>query len=203
MAKVSAALEQFLSTPSARRATGDSATVNTRLVFLSTPSARRATHQSYTIGSRSLTFLSTPSARRATFLLLGVPGNGFISIHALREEGDALMAAEANILRISIHALREEGDRCSLGCGSARYYFYPRPPRGGRPSSGLSGVQAGRFLSTPSARRATAASRRPTPTMAISIHALREEGDQQPKRSAAEDYNISIHALREEGDLAR
>ena len=35
----------FLSTPSARRATGDSTTVNTRLVFLSTPSARRATGQ--------------------------------------------------------------------------------------------------------------------------------------------------------------
>ena len=58
-----------------------------------------------------------------------------ISIHALREEGDAalldkLMQADM----ISIHALREEGDRCCTA---------PRPA-------------CKRFLSTPSARRATA-----------------------------------------------
>ena len=55
------------------------------------------------------------------------------------------------------------------------------------------------FLSTPSARRATAAARAAGPPREISIHALREEGDQHlhihPPRS-----RISIHALREEGD---
>ena len=56
-------------------------------------------------------FLSTPSARRATFCG-GSGGSGWpISIHALREEGDA---SEPFHLRekieISIHALREEGD---------------------------------------------------------------------------------------------
>ena len=34
-----------------------------------------------------------------------------ISIHALREEGDALQEYYPPILIISIHALREEGDR--------------------------------------------------------------------------------------------
>ena len=34
-------------------------------------------------------------------------------------------------------------------------YFYPRPPRGGRPSKHLYGIAADVFLSTPSARRAT------------------------------------------------
>ena len=33
-----------------------------------------------------------------------------ISIHALREEGDARAAAAVAIFFISIHALREEGD---------------------------------------------------------------------------------------------
>ena len=34
--------------------------------------------------------------------------------------------------------------------------FYPRPPRGGRLLARLEGHGTGRFLSTPSARRATA-----------------------------------------------
>ena len=58
-------------------------------------------------------------------------------------------------MSISIHALREEGDCCPCIRQNPIY----------------------KFLSTPSARRATrAANRRLVPT-AISIHALREEGD--------------------------
>ena len=37
------------------------------------------------------------------------------------------------ILFISIHALREEGDQHSHGLRPVKSYFYPRPPRGGRP----------------------------------------------------------------------
>ena len=59
-------LTQFLSTPSARRATGAVASTTTPKIFLSTPSARRATAVDY-----------EPQQP------LG------ISIHALREEGDA------------------------------------------------------------------------------------------------------------------
>ena len=56
---------------------------------------------------------------------------------------------------ISIHALREEGDnRCS------------RPKNRSR-----------KFLSTPSARRATARTKATDGHHNISIHALREEGD--------------------------
>ena len=81
---------------------------------------------------RSL-FLSTPSARRATAaVLVAAPYPG-----------------------ISIHALREEGDSCHEVTVSTSMNFYPRPPRGGRPvpMNYQSGFQ--RFLSTPSARRAT------------------------------------------------
>ena len=78
--------------------------------FLSTPSARRATrHESMVLhGSR---FLSTPSARRATVNhdLRDVPRK--ISIHALREEGDLHSLCLLTLpQKISIHALREEGD---------------------------------------------------------------------------------------------
>ena len=78
---------------------------------------------------------------------------------------------------ISIHALREEGDQPPEKPKPSQSNFYPRPPRGGRPA--LSGrvdtIDA--FLSTPSARRATAPVHRRRGERAISIHALREEGD--------------------------
>ena len=59
-----------------------------------------------------------------------------ISIHALREEGDANMCVCEGKPNISIHALREEGDSCRVRCWSLRLYFYPRPPRGGRRPAG-------------------------------------------------------------------
>ena len=40
----------------------------------------------------------------------------------------------------------------------------------------------------------------PLLSKAISIHALREEGDASGKRPQAVHGSISIHALREEGD---
>ena len=58
---------------------------------------------------------------------------------------------------------------------------------------------AGLFLSTPSARRATLWLTRRYNHGAISIHALREEGDHEPDELPG-GFFISIHALREEGD---
>ena len=146
---------------------------------------------------------------------------------------------------ISIHALREEGDNQWIYLQRFRLYFYPRPPRGGRlldchvhsgdfkisihalREEGDLRAQSGRpwtrrFLSTPSARRATEALKHPGVHGIISIHALREEGDHSPSlTSSALTYfyprpprggrhgkcavflrcgRISIHALREEGD---
>ena len=123
-------------------------------VFLSTPSARRATSSSLS-GWMWKLFLSTPSARRATFcqLLFG-------ALHP-----------------ISIHALREEGDRRPSRRTTASGNFYPRPPRGGRLFASCFSVHCIQFLSTPSARRATAGHRGGRRRVGISIHALREEGD--------------------------
>ena len=146
-------------------------------IFLSTPSARRAT--AFIAGSflahadfyprpprggrlwtatlrRSFTkFLSTPSARRATC-------NAW---------------SHGVAIGISIHALREEGDSRQSSCCWCSSYFYPRPPRGGRPE---------RFGHQRNGHR-------------ISIHALREEGDQREALCRGR-LSISIHALREEGD---
>ena len=109
-----------------------------------------------------------------------------ISIHALREEGDAdNIAVFLEAFRISIHALREEGDcgQCT-GC-RLRKHFYPRPPRGGRRLKLLTERYAIVFLSTPSARRATVDCWVVDVLVSISIHALREEGDRQEKAIAS------------------
>ena len=101
--------------------------------------------------------------------------------------------------------------------------FYPRPPRGGRHKGALDRLTAAIFLSTPSARRATTRHLIVRLYRKISIHALREEGDEGAVASTTTpkiflstpsarratvlrdtfdyDISISIHALREEGDL--
>ena len=79
--------------------------------------------------------------------------------------------------------------------------FYPRPPRGGRRSSTSACAFARvKFLSTPSARRATRNAALCDHPCHISIHALREEGDQRARLLDCGEERISIHALREEGD---
>ena len=198
-------LTRFLSTPSARRATsgdfvlpwrpnisihalreeGDRMPVSVAcgsLLFLSTPSARRAT-QAEIVSYSSVPFLSTPSARRATICSVHVQASRMISIHALREEGDHRHSAgNCKKHEISIHALREEGDCHDPSASRWCAYFYPRPPRGGRRQRSAAGVCVLEFLSTPSARRATRAVRVLRLHLAISIHAIREEGDSSSKQ---------------------
>ena len=102
----------------------------------------------------------------------------YISIHALREEGDRpLHRGGHGLPAISIHALREEGDPRRPARSPSSCNFYPRPPRGGRPPSDRTGMMVERFLSTPSARRATNIETSFYQGTQISIHALREEGD--------------------------
>ena len=216
---------RFLPAPSVRRAIDFSKHKRKgSSIFLSTPSARRATGRiDYETHRRNI-FLSTPSARRATQQPERMGDRHQISIHALREEGDQKGHTERRRQAISIHALREEGDHLPRSWHLAAANFYPRPPRGGRPSRQTKMVSALRFLSTPSARRATRAFHSTVPglryfyprpprggrqscphsrlqRLGISIHALREEGDLHP---GDVDWPpvISIHALREEGDIS-
>ena len=79
-----------------------------------------------------------------------------ISIHALREEGDNLIfhTKTYGLKFLSTPSARRA--TCRLLCSpDAQFYFYPRPPRGGRPAHGTQQVSCLLFLSTPSARRAT------------------------------------------------
>ena len=130
-------------------------------------------------GQNDIEFLPTPSARRATHHKPIFHCPIFISTHALREEGDLYRHRhERQRQPISTHALREEGDNLRGERGPAGIYFYPRPPRGGRPVGRQAGGQ----------RRA------------ISTHALREEGDLAAEVQIPAVVVISTHALREEGD---
>ena len=145
-------------------------------------------------------FLSTPSARRATDGHRALRDQREISIHALREEGDCSRLSAFSII-LNFYPRPPGGGRPTAPPCSRRLcgHFYPRPPRGGRPRFLWLCLYTERFLSTPSARRATTRRDVSQLPQGISIHALREEGDQP----TADDFNgvlISIHALREEGD---
>ena len=60
-------------------------------------------------------------------------------------------------------------------------------------------LSTSKFLSTPSARRATRLRQPERHEQVISIHALCEEGDKSV-RCFSQELRISIHALCEEGD---
>ena len=79
-----------------------------------------------------------------------------ISIYALREEGDRTLTGKWPKARafLSTPSARRATLQCLVTWSSHRY-FYPRPPRGGRPSAAGQHAEPDRFLSTPSARRAT------------------------------------------------
>ena len=170
-------------------------------------------------------FLSTPSARRATGCsTTTTPSQTYFYPRPPRGGRRINPSQHEAVSVISIHALREEGDSISKSPFTFVDDFYPRPPRGGRPQNCYQSRGMIPFLSTPSARRATAYLGVNPTKERISIHALREEGDAlhpyhvihtddfypRPPRGGRRDTNqlylapveISIHALREEGDGA-
>ena len=122
-------------------------------------------------------FQSTPSARRATVIMEPLRLVGHISIHALREEGDASnMQQMAN--QVDFNPRPPRGGRHKvLTVTTLKLYFNPRPPRGGRRQTISQCATSIEFQSTPSARRATGMPLGVEPSQQISIHALREEGD--------------------------
>ena len=146
--------------------------------FLSTPSARRAT------GCPRLPFrgprISIHALREEgdEVCLLGVAvGRDFYPRppRGGRRE-DVRVSRQSR--GISIHALREEGDYTESRGRSGAAYFYPRPPRGGRRAQahreGPRGTISIHALREEGDRCAPVLSRE---LAHISIHALREEGD--------------------------
>ena len=160
--------------------------------FLSTPSARRATCRSDRGVVHRSNFYPRPprGGRPALGNHRGNPAR--ISIHALREEGDFSASARKRHLVNFYPRPPRGGRRVQLGDFQAGAHFYPRPPRGGRRSPRLllhflrgisihalreegdgqslvltSGSRI--FLSTPSARRATAKTER-NPSAFVSLY---------------------------------
>ena len=101
-----------------------------------------------------------------------------ISIHALREEGDPKFKyPKQPDLEISIHALREEGDTQAIVAARKIERFLSTPSARRATIWPIMLVAVASFLSTPSARRATCEAFFLRRQLCISIHALREEGD--------------------------
>ena len=148
-------------------------------------------------------FLSTPSGWRATKQCITDQNTIYISIHALRVEGDREYRYEDFDKIISIHALRVEGDYTKSKSSKRQSDFYPRPPGGGRRFQQCLYFCLGGFLSTPSGWRATPDLYIMQRGGWISIHALRVEGDINSAPPKGRHSEISIHALRVEGDDAR
>ncbi len=169
-------------------------------LFLSTPSARRATtsfHFCVTLvlisihalreegdcplngpASPASRFLSTPSARRATVNSFNVYIDGvFLSTPSARRATVNSFNVYIDGVFLSTPSARR-ATRGAAGRGASSPDFYPRPPRGGRLVLLAVRIQI----------------------VQISIHALREEGDNCSSLAAAMTGRISIHALREEGD---
>ena len=194
-------LGEFLSTPSARRATRDATTIaNGMRNFYPRPPRGGRPPEAYTRRSQDNFYPRPPRGGRLMSWNIPDSRKQFLSTPSARRATGGLGPTT-----------REPDD------------FYPRPPRGGRRPAHSSNTLPVQFLSTPSARRATDFYFGGDSYEQISIHALREEGDEMQERvctvlahfyprpprggrpaqlaraSAAE--AISIHALREEGDL--
>ena len=213
--------------------------------FLSTPSARRATV--FGVRLMILMVISIHALRKEGDSSLELAKQMTENFYPRPPQGGRPGQAPASVCgrMISIHALRKEGDLELFIRHEALSNFYPRPPQGGRrrcppaprPDPGISihalrkegdegahqhHVLIPEFLSTPSARRATRRQHRAPGVPGISIHALRKEGDAEkleinigtmqflstPSARRATDgdtasirlLGISIHALRKEGD---
>ena len=236
---------RFLSTPSARRATSDTAAAAAQVLFLSTPSARRATFtfrltpDAFRISIHALREEGdTPWNRHSRYCQDfyprpprgGRPRSGRMpplrcNFYPRPPRGGRLLPASIALQLSYFYPRPPRGGRPALPpARQFRRYFYPRPPRGGRREMLDTMTSMVKFLSTPSARRATACwwmHRRthcdfyPRPPRGgrlkmrghsvwrgdISIHALREEGDEQRRTGRPYGRCISIHALREEGDV--
>ena len=147
-------------------------------------------------------FLSTPSARRATRPLKGVaskvcyfyprpPRGG-------RRGGSLTMLDSLS----NFYPRPPRGGRQDAAQRISDFFnFYPRPPRGGRPISLMAAsMKASKFLSTPSARRATCPAGASASTTTYFYPRPPRGGRPGASCAGPAARLISIHALREEGD---
>ena len=124
--------------------------------FLSTPSARRATAWSKCNAVCSHDFYPRPPRGGRPVTLAAPKYPQQISIHALREEGDPYMPEVFHdVMKFLSTPSARRATFFSTRQTTSKGDFYPRPPRGGRPTKASWCLSIWTFLSTPSARRAT------------------------------------------------
>ena len=139
--------------------------------FLSTPSARRATEVSSPKVAIKLNFYPRPPRGGRQGAVCHIAQRDGISIHALREEGDFCSCVILSHTTKDFYPRPPRGGRPKMlgSAQAAQEDFYPRPPRGGRQPSATTPRGAFKFLSTPSARRATAKTER-KPSAFVSLY---------------------------------
>ena len=125
---------QFLSTPSARRAT-ERQKRKDREMGISIHALREEGDTAFLSAlSRTAYFYPRPPRGGRLHAALHHRVPQLISIHALREEGDALSGGAYTTHRMNFYPRPPRGGRLQgtavLRRGTG--YFYPRPPRGGR-----------------------------------------------------------------------
>ena len=124
-------------------------------VFLSTPSARRATGRpSVQAVVVAISIHALREEGDVATLVMAVPSGHFYPRPPRGGRPGPQLVLRCS-RAISIHALREEGDRSRARAHTGPIDFYPRPPRGGRQGAYVVPQSLREFLSTPSARRAT------------------------------------------------
>ena len=147
-----------------------------------------------------------------------------ISTCALREEGDRCLPTTRCVDSYFYPRPPRGGRRGSAGDHHPLRNFYPRPPRGGRRCGAACfhlpdmisihalreegdvcwlyiRFVAKRFLSTPSARRATSTYRFDSGKV-FNFYPRPPRGGRRAEAAKNRAWQISIHALREEGDSA-
>ena len=125
----------FLSTPSARRATSHCMWIRACFLrFLSTPSARRATAGKLTAVFPAIHFYPRPPRGGRPHRQVCLDGrHADFYPRPPRGGRPKRWSTTGGSSFISIHALREEGDEFGVSKQWLLDDFYPRPPRGGRP----------------------------------------------------------------------
>ena len=151
--------------------------------FLSTPSARRATGRSPTAPHPTEDFYPRPPrGGRLRRLRAGRPHRNFYPRPPRGGRHKAAQALPAEH-KISIHALREEGDILPVKVPPLLGIFLSTPSARRATKDMIAGRMRKPFLSPPSARRATRRLRQGDHSQMISIPALREEGDVESNSS--------------------
>ena len=168
--------------------------------FLSTPSARRAT-QLHALGAE-VVVISIHALREEGDSKNSSPSPGTANFYPRPPRGGRRTASRCFRSLQYFYPRPPRGGRPAISVPPYTSTVFLSTPSARRATTISGQIEAAeQFLSTPSARKATDRLNALVSKLVISIHALREEGDHAAGCRCVRCRPISIHALREEGDL--